>query len=65
MIVVGAGGGLIKPMQARWEDYLERLESEGPNAKAAADERAERHRAGAGRRDHARHVTAPDASTAS
>ena len=37
VIVVGAGGGLIKPMQARWEQYLTRLESEAPKAKAAAD----------------------------
>lgn len=37
VIVVGAGGGLIKPMQGRWEQYLSRLESEGPRAKAAAD----------------------------
>ncbi len=37
VIVVGVGGGLIRPMQSRWETYLNRLESEAPNAKAAAD----------------------------
>ena len=35
--VVGVGGGLIRPMQSRWESYLGRLESEAPKAKAAAD----------------------------
>lgn len=38
VIVVGVGGGLIKPMQARWETYLGRIESEAPNAKAAAED---------------------------
>lgn len=31
ILVVGVGGGLIKPMQQRWEDYLSRAESEGRN----------------------------------
>lgn len=35
VIVVGVGGGLIKPMQSRWETYLNRLEAEAPNARAA------------------------------
>ena len=30
VIVVGAGGGLIKPMQARWESYLSTAEAEAP-----------------------------------
>ncbi|KUI27602.1 hypothetical protein [Mycobacterium sp. GA-2829] len=29
ILVVGVGGGLIKPMQQRWEDYLTRAENEG------------------------------------
>lgn len=28
VIVVGAGGGLIKPMQSRWSDWLQNMESE-------------------------------------
>ncbi len=31
ILVVGVGGGLIKPMQQRWEDYLSRAEDEGRN----------------------------------
>lgn len=30
VIVVGAGGGLIKPMQHRWERYLSKAEEEAP-----------------------------------
>lgn len=30
VIIVGAGGGLIKPMQTRWESYLNRAEQEAP-----------------------------------
>lgn len=30
VIVVGAGGGLIKPMQERWERYLSKVEEEAP-----------------------------------
>ena len=31
ILIVGVGGGLIKPMQQRWEDYLTRAEEEGRN----------------------------------
>jgi hypothetical protein len=31
ILVVGVGGGLIKPMQARWENYLTTAEREGRN----------------------------------
>jgi hypothetical protein len=31
ILVVGVGGGLIKPMQQRWENYLTRAESESRN----------------------------------
>jgi hypothetical protein len=30
VIIVGAGGGLIKPMQARWEAMLNKVEEEAP-----------------------------------
>lgn len=31
ILVVGVGGGLVRPMQARWEDYLSTAEREGRN----------------------------------
>jgi hypothetical protein len=33
VIVVGVGGGLIKPMQHRWEGYLSKAEIEAPRIK--------------------------------
>ena len=36
VIIVGAGGGLIKPMQARWETYLSKAEEEGPKIRQQA-----------------------------
>ena len=36
VIVVGVGGGLIKPMSQRWEHYLNRAEEEAPRVKAEA-----------------------------
>jgi len=36
ILVVGAGGGLIKPMQARWEQYLTKAEQEAPKIKQQA-----------------------------
>nr|WP_275889510.1 hypothetical protein [Nakamurella flavida] len=36
VIVVGAGGGLIKPMQQRWETLLSKAEEEAPNFKQQA-----------------------------
>jgi hypothetical protein len=38
VVVVGVGGGLVKPMQSRWETYLSKVESEAPKAKQAAEE---------------------------
>ncbi|MBB4907611.1 putative membrane protein [Actinophytocola algeriensis] len=35
--VIGVGGGLVRPMQQRWEGWLDRAESEFPQAKAAAE----------------------------
>ncbi|ADB31057.1 Conserved TM helix repeat-containing protein [Kribbella flavida DSM 17836] len=37
ILVVGAGGGLIKPMQQRWERWLDRADTELPAAKAHAE----------------------------
>ncbi len=34
--VVGVGGGLIKPMQQRWESYLSKAEEEAPKMKESA-----------------------------
>jgi hypothetical protein len=36
VLIVGAGGGLIKPMQTRWEQYLTAAESEAPKIKQHA-----------------------------
>ncbi|SDR75092.1 Conserved TM helix [Nocardioides scoriae] len=36
VIVVGAGGGLIKPMQHRWERYLSAAEDEAPRVRREA-----------------------------
>ncbi len=42
VIVVGVGGGLIRPMQQRWESYLSTAEREAP-AHQAAGGRDQRH----------------------
>lgn len=36
VIIVGAGGGLIKPMQTRWESYLTKAEEEAPKIREHA-----------------------------
>ncbi len=36
VIIVGAGGGLVKPMQARWEKALTAAEAEAPKVKEQA-----------------------------
>jgi hypothetical protein len=36
ILVVGVGGGLIKPMASRWEGYLSKAESEAPRIKEHA-----------------------------
>ena len=38
VIVVGAGGGLIKPMQQRWESYLSKAEDEAPRIREHASQ---------------------------
>ncbi|MFF9563945.1 hypothetical protein ACF1AJ_11405 [Leifsonia sp. NPDC014704] len=37
VIIVGAGGGLIKPMQERWETILNRAAAEAPKINAQTD----------------------------
>ncbi|MDX8029244.1 hypothetical protein SK803_03440 [Lentzea sp. BCCO 10_0856] len=37
ILVVGVGGGLVRPMQQRWEGWLGRAEQELPQAKAQAE----------------------------
>ena len=37
ILVVGVGGGLIKPMQQRWEGYLTKAEDEAPRIKEQAN----------------------------
>jgi hypothetical protein len=37
VIIVGVGGGLIRPMQQRWEGYLSTAEREAPRLKAHAE----------------------------
>jgi len=46
ILVVGVGGGLIKPMQARWENYLTTAEREGRNIR---ERRSSAHPAPVGR----------------
>ncbi len=36
VVIVGVGGGLIKPMQSRWESYLSTAESEAPKLRQQA-----------------------------
>lgn len=38
ILVVGVGGGLIRPMQARWDGYLNRIEDEGQNVQRHAQQ---------------------------
>jgi hypothetical protein len=37
VVIVGVGGGLIKPMSQRWERYLSRAEEEAPRVKQHAE----------------------------
>ena len=36
VIIVGVGGGLVRPMQQRWEGYLTKAEEEAPRIKQHA-----------------------------
>jgi len=55
--VVGVGGGLIRPMQARWDRWLGKAEEELPHARAMADAYQR------GREDAARTGSRADART--
>ncbi|MFG3708101.1 hypothetical protein ACGF7U_25685 [Micromonospora sp. NPDC047670] len=55
ILVVGVGGGLVRPMQSRWESWLTRAEQE--SQLIATHARAYQ----AGRRDSAAHLAAPAA----
>jgi hypothetical protein len=64
ILVVGVGGGLIRPMQQRWENWLSRAEAEAPRARAQAGSTSEQAHAQAferGREDAAR-PAAPSAT---
>jgi hypothetical protein len=34
---IGIGGGLVRPMQQRWERWIGRVEAEAPQARAQAE----------------------------
>ncbi len=36
VLIVGVGGGLVRPMQARWESYLTKAEAEAPRIRQEA-----------------------------
>jgi len=60
VIIVGVGGGLIKPMQHRWEGYLTKAEDEAPRIKQqAANAPSAREQAEQARDDHAGSTTEP------
>ena len=40
ILVVGVGGGLVRPMQQRWEQWLQRAEQEAPRMKEEAARRS-------------------------
>jgi hypothetical protein len=46
ILIVGVGGGLVAPMQRRWEGWLSRLESETPEVSQRLRQAAEVRRAG-------------------
>ncbi|MEV4009095.1 hypothetical protein AB0J35_01270 [Nonomuraea angiospora] len=37
IVAIGIGGGLVRPMQQRWERWLSRIEQEAPQARAHAE----------------------------
>jgi small-conductance mechanosensitive channel len=57
VIVVGAGGGLVRPMQQRWERWLAQAEAEAPQARAQTEAYQR------GREDARRHAAAPVTGT--
>jgi hypothetical protein len=55
VVIVGAGGGLIKPMQHRWEDMLNKASDETKNIKNEAQSERRRLPGRAGPRHHPGH----------
>lgn len=55
ILIVGVGGGLVRPMQQRWEGWLTRAENEAPQAKAQTQAYQR------GREDMTRQANAPTA----
>ncbi|MEV0289614.1 MULTISPECIES: hypothetical protein [unclassified Kribbella] len=63
VIVVGMGGGLVRPMQQRWERWLNRAEQDFPNARAR-DEAYQRGREDAERSQYPREPSEPSEPSA-
>ncbi|MEU6726129.1 hypothetical protein ABZ917_20725 [Nonomuraea wenchangensis] len=66
ILAIGIGGGLIRPMQQRWERWLSRMESEAPQARAHAEayQRGRRDAAAMSGEETAPIRTAPGATAA-
>ncbi|MEU4512468.1 hypothetical protein AB0G05_23500 [Nonomuraea wenchangensis] len=66
ILAIGIGGGLIRPMQQRWERWLSRMESEAPQARAHAEayQRGRRDAAAMSGEEAAHAGTAPGATAA-
>jgi hypothetical protein len=47
ILVVGVGGGLVRPMQSRWEQYLERMSHESGRIREQVQQSSRREQAGA------------------
>lgn len=58
ILIIGVGGGLVKPMQARWDRWLDRMAEESRAI------REQRQAQGAGRRDYERQMADRGAQTA-
>ncbi|MEF2978139.1 mechanosensitive ion channel family protein [Subtercola sp. YIM 133946] len=63
VIIVGAGGGLIKPMQARWESWLHTAEAEAPNVQQQVQNAPSIEEQAKQAAEKARNATAPAATT--
>ena len=60
VIVIGVGGGLIKPMQHRWEEYLTKAEAEAPRIREHAANAPSVREQAEQRADQARGYATPD-----
>ncbi|GLZ33872.1 hypothetical protein Lesp02_60600 [Lentzea sp. NBRC 105346] len=50
VIVIGVGGGLVRPMQQRWEGWLQRMQAEAPPGRAPQPRRSQEQPVSAGMR---------------